>query len=93
MAGCEGKGGGGGRLFEAGGLLTFSAFRMGAFSRWALIRGWALIRINRVTGSLADRGAGEGGRILRLGVELTALQNVSKNKRWCGLQLKCVFSC
>ena len=28
---------GGGRLFEAGRLLTFSAFRMGAYSRWALI--------------------------------------------------------
>ena len=27
-----------GRLFEAGRLLTFSAFRMGAYSRWALIR-------------------------------------------------------
>ena len=38
----------GGRLFEAGRLLTFSAFRMGAYSRWALIRGWALIRINTV---------------------------------------------
>ena len=37
-----------GRLFEAGRLLTFSAFRMGAYSRWALIRGWALIRINTV---------------------------------------------
>ena len=48
-----------GRLFEfewegerwwGGGwrLLTFSAFRMGAYSRWALIRGWALIRINTV---------------------------------------------
>ena len=36
------------RLFEAGRLLTFSAFRMGAYSRWALIRGWALIRINMV---------------------------------------------
>ena len=35
-------------LFEAGRLLTFSAFRMGAYSRWALIRGWALIRINTV---------------------------------------------
>ena len=33
----------GGRLFEAGRLITFSAFRMGAYSRWALIRGWALI--------------------------------------------------
>ena len=31
-----------------GRLLTFSAFRMGAYSRWALIRGWALIRINTV---------------------------------------------
>ena len=38
----------GGRLFEAVRLLTFSAFRMGAYSRWALIRGWALIRINTV---------------------------------------------
>ena len=28
--------------------LTFSAIRMGAYSRWALIRGWALIRINTV---------------------------------------------
>ena len=43
-------GGGGGRLFEAGRLLTFSAFKMGAYSRWALIRGWALIRINTVFG-------------------------------------------
>ena len=33
----------GGRLFEAGRLLTFSTFRMGAYSRWALIPGWALI--------------------------------------------------
>ena len=45
----EWKGGGvGGRLFEAGRLLTFSALRMGAYSRWALIRDWALIRINTV---------------------------------------------
>ena len=35
-------------LFEAGRLLTFSAFRMGAYSRWVLIRGLALIRINTV---------------------------------------------
>ena len=28
--------------------LTFPAFRMGAYLRWALIRGWALIRINTV---------------------------------------------
>ena len=40
--------GGGGRLFEAGRLLTFSTLRMGAYSRWALIRGWAPIRINTV---------------------------------------------
>ena len=39
----------GGRLFEPGRLLTFSAFRMGAYSRWALIRGYALIRINTVS--------------------------------------------
>ena len=26
---------GGGRLFEAGRLLTFSIFRVGAYSRWA----------------------------------------------------------
>ena len=38
----------GGRLFKAGRLLTFSAFRMGAYSRWALIRGWAVIRITTV---------------------------------------------
>ena len=38
----------GGHLFKAGRLLTFSAFRMDAYSRWALIRGWALIRINTV---------------------------------------------
>ena len=36
------------RLFEAGRLLTFSAFRMGAYLRWALIRGWALIRIKLI---------------------------------------------
>ena len=36
------------RLFEAGRLLTFSTFRMGAYSRWALIRGWAPVRINTV---------------------------------------------
>ena len=46
--GRGGDRGRGGRLFEAGRLLTFSAFRMGAYSRWALNRGWALIRINTV---------------------------------------------
>ena len=39
----------GGRLFEAGHLLTFAAFRMGAYLRWELIRGWALIQINTVS--------------------------------------------
>ena len=29
-------------------MLTFSPFRMGAYSRWALIRGWVLIQINTV---------------------------------------------
>ena len=28
--------------------LTFSAFKIGAYSRWALNRSWALIRINRI---------------------------------------------
>ena len=37
-----------GSLFEAGRLLTFSAFRMGAYSRWALILGGVLIRINTI---------------------------------------------
>ena len=32
-----------------GRLLTFSAFRMGAYSRWVLIRGWTLIRVNTVS--------------------------------------------
>ena len=43
-----GEGGGGERLFEAGHLLTFSAFRMGTYLWWALMRGWALIQINTV---------------------------------------------
>ena len=37
-----------GHLFEADRLLSFSAFRMGAYSRWALIPGRALIRTNTV---------------------------------------------
>ena len=40
---------GSGRKVGWGGrLLTFSVFRMGAYSRLALTRGWALIRINTV---------------------------------------------
>ena len=42
------EGGGGGRVFETGRLLTFSAVRMGTYSRWVLIRGSALNRINTV---------------------------------------------
>ena len=37
-----------GRLFEAGRLLTFSGFRMSAYSRKALIRGWVPVRVNTV---------------------------------------------
>ena len=37
-----------GQLFEAGRLIFFSTVRVGAYSRWALIRGWALNRINTV---------------------------------------------
>ena len=48
LSGSGRKVGWGGRLFEAGRLLALSAFRMGAYSRWALIRGWALSRINTV---------------------------------------------
>ena len=44
----EWEGGGGGHLFEAGHLLTFSALRIGTYSRWVLTRGQALIRINTV---------------------------------------------
>ena len=44
----------GGRLFEAERLI-FSAFGMGAHSRWALIRGWALIRINTVDQEIEKR--------------------------------------
>ena len=39
----------GGCLFKAGRLLTFSAFRMGPYSRWGVIRGWVLVRINTVS--------------------------------------------
>ena len=33
-----------------GRLLTFPTERVGAYSRWVLIRGWALNRINTVYG-------------------------------------------
>ncbi len=45
---------GGGRLFEARRLLTFPTYRVGACSRWALIRGWALNRINTVSYKLSQ---------------------------------------
>ena len=48
LSGSGGEVGWGGRLFEAGRLLTFSVFRMGAYLRWALIRGWVLIQIYTV---------------------------------------------
>ena len=47
--GQEGVGGAGGRLFEAGRLLTIPAVRMGTYLKWSLICGWALIRINKVS--------------------------------------------
>ena len=53
-------------LSGVGCLFSFSAFRMGAYSRWALIRGWALTRRNavsvwihlHVTTKVFSRGAG-----------------------------------
>ena len=43
-------------------LLTFSAFRMGVYSRWALIRSWAPIRINTVIFYWQEKSASiEGG--------------------------------
>ena len=37
-----------GAYSRLGAVLTFSVFRTGAYSRWVLIRGWVLIRINTV---------------------------------------------
>ena len=45
-----GWGGWDGHLLEAGHLLTFSTFRVGTYSRWPLIQGWGLKRINTVIG-------------------------------------------
>ena len=47
------EGEGGGCLFEAWRLLTFSAFIMSAYSRWVLIRGCELILINRLVKTLS----------------------------------------
>ena len=39
-----------------------SAFRMGAYSRWALIRRWALVRINTVSTRECIVAQGESDR-------------------------------
>ena len=49
---CFFLGGGGG-----GNLLTFPTYRVCAYSRWALIRGWALNRINTVLRTSLERHA------------------------------------
>ena len=68
----------GGRLFEAGRLLTFSAFRMGAYSRWALIRGWALIRINTVFKTIATlRSTCFQRRVHPIGIDILLYNTVS----------------
>ena len=61
MVGGERRRGGGGRLFEAGRLLTSSAFGKGAYSRWALIRGWALFRASDVVRRGSPVGFSENG--------------------------------
>ena len=67
----------GGRLFEVGRLLTFSAIRMGTYSRWALIRGWALIRINTVVRKSTLR-LGKASSLKSIGPILNEIQ-VFKN--------------
>ena len=76
----------GGRLFEAGRLLTFFTFRIGVYSRWALIRGWALIRINNSKQSPFSSGlksfgvieCSMGSRRYKSGKALTK----KKERRW-----------
>ena len=55
LGGGGGGGGGGGWVLirgfsclRGGRLLTFPAYRVGTYSRWALIQGWALNQINKV---------------------------------------------
>ena len=36
-----------GAYFEAGHILTFPTYRVGAYSGWVLIQGWALDRMCR----------------------------------------------
>ena len=67
-----GGGGGGegwsGRLFEGGRLLTFWTFSVGVYSRWALIRRWAVNRINTVNLLLTRLARVRTGRISFLGL-------------------------
>ena len=65
--------------FKAGRLLTFSAFRMGTYSRWALIQGWVLIHflgsgvgvVAYLSLSRSGREVGWGGRLFEAGRLLT----------------------
>ena len=52
-----------GRLFEGGRLSTFWAFRVGAYSRWALIRKWAVYQINTILRFFFQLSIGERGEI------------------------------
>ena len=71
----------GGRLFEAGRLLTFSACRMGAYPRWALIRGWALIRINTVRRIFQSVFYGKAD--FNVSIEVTAEKLAENLKKLC----------
>ena len=72
-----------------GRLLTFTGFRIGAYSRWTLIRGWAPVQINMVcmvTSIARDksrqlRGLGLGLDFLQLFVISTFLNFISQNFR------------
>ena len=50
-------GGLGERLFEGGHLLTFPTYRVGAYSRRVLIRGWVVNRVKFNMVAKADREA------------------------------------
>ena len=83
--------GGGGRVFEfdcewegGGRLLTFFAFRMGAHSRWTLIRGWALIRLNTVYPSVR-----RAGRIVKVSQRFLCPLSLGLSRR-CKV---CSFDC
>ena len=78
--------GGGGRLFEAGCLLNFSTFRVGAYSRWALIRGWALNRINTVLKEIRF-----SERLLVL-LEIRFVWNNGSQKHSLSVDVRCLVS-